>query len=107
METKITSAFDWGMCMWAFIHTICIVDSIDDIESIRTCLLNIVNVIPCKDCKSDYENELNFIRELDLSNDINALFIWSINFHNKINKKLGKEQVSLEEALTIWTTSTT
>ena len=107
MKTTLIPMMHWGISLWIFIHTICIVDSIDDLESIRTCLLNIVNVIPCKDCKSDYENELHFIRELDLSNDINALFIWSINFHNKINKKLDKEQVSLEEALTIWTTSTT
>lgn len=97
--------YHWGHFLWAFIHTICIVDHMSELQTIKLKLENLVNIIPCEKCKLDYSNEINSyeFKMLDLTSDSLILFKWSVEFHNKVNTKLGKELIQLEEAIQIWT----
>lgn len=105
MEDVRQPNYHWGHFLWAFIHTICIVDHMSELQTIKLKLLYLVNIIPCEKCKLDYSNEINSneFKMLNLDSDPLILFKWSINFHNKVNVKLGKDQVPFEEAIHIWT----
>jgi hypothetical protein len=98
--------YHWGHFLWAFIHTICIIDYMSELQTIKLKLENIVNIIPCEKCKLEYSNEINSneFKMLDLTSDPLILFKWSVEFHNKVNTKLGKNIIFLEEAIKIWTT---
>lgn len=56
--------------------------------------------IPCGECKKHW---LDMIKEYppDFSNQ-KAYFEWSVKVHNIVNKRLGKKEISVEEALSIW-----
>lgn len=56
--------------------------------------------INCDDCKEDYlkiinENPIRPLSRVDL-------FIWTVDIHNLVNKKIGKLPTSYEEALKAW-----
>lgn len=53
--------------------------------------------MPCQLCRYEYDQS---IADLGENSD---LFRWSVDFHNKVNAKLGKPVVTYEEALEKWT----
>ena len=55
-------------------------------------------LIPCPTCSEDFRK---IIEEYPLTGDY---FTWSVDVHNLVNKKLGKPQVSYEDARRQWTT---
>lgn len=63
----------WGAPYWRFIHYFSLHDK-------RDLVLQIKNFIPCDECKSEWYDPT-----LDQS-----LIDWSREFHNKVNKKLGR-----------------
>lgn len=94
----------WGNHLWAFIHTICIVDyddNFDTNQTVMTCLQNLLPVIPCPKCKSEYTEYLQKLPLLDLREPM-VLFYWSVDLHNSVNAKLGKPLWSYERAKTEW-----
>jgi hypothetical protein len=58
---------------------------------------------PCEECKLHFGN---YIETHPLENTLNgnedSLFLWTFNFHNVVNFRLGKSQVSYEEAKNIF-----
>jgi hypothetical protein len=103
----------WGRHLWAFIHTITIIDyeqpplgpgnkiyAIKIVENLK----GLLYTIPCDHCKKMYKEELQILDTLDL-NESNALFKWSVDLHNKVNQKLNKEIITYEKALEIWSYS--
>jgi hypothetical protein len=58
---------------------------------------------PCGECKEHFEN---YIRthplELTLGKSPESLFLWTFNFHNAVNHRLKKPQVSYDDAKKIF-----
>jgi len=97
----------WGKHLWGFLHTMTISDfsfpeaNLRTQKPIVTNIKMVVNVIPCADCKAHFLQHLSTIDHVDLYKS-NSLFYWTIDFHNKVNEKLGKPILSYTEAETIW-----
>jgi hypothetical protein len=95
----------WGPVYWKMFHyvtlTYPIIPTLIHIEKIKYFFCELVPVIlPCRFCRKHYQKNL----ELNpLTDDILAikfkLVIWLLNMHNYVNKQLGKNVMSYEDAL--------
>ena len=59
---------------------------------------------PCNACREDsirYVSNNPIDEVIDSGEDL-SLFKWRVDFHNHVNNKLGKRQVSYEEAIDLW-----
>ena len=96
----------WAHQVWALIHTLCVIDFENNepiiLKTIEA-LKNLKYSILCESCRTEYENEFSRLDALDPKEHM-VLFKWSVEFHNRINVKVGKPVVSYEEALGLWTT---
>lgn len=58
---------------------------------------------PCQECKSHFWDYLNnHPPEATIKGDSEALFLWTVNFHNSVNYRNGYGQLSFEEAKTLY-----
>ena len=58
-------------------------------------------LIPARcDCKDGYQQILSEMPP-DFSTP-EAFFAWGVALHNAVNRKLGKPELTIEEALSIW-----
>ena len=101
--------YHWGSLMWGYIHTICIINQDLPINVImqiskNTLLLLKTIKLPCDSCQKEFDNELNilFYKINESLWDNMSLFYWSVDFHNKINKKLNKSIITYEDAKCLW-----
>lgn len=72
-------------------------------ELSRNIMLDI-KFFPCAKCKNDatsYIKKHNILQAIR-SEDEMSMFKWVFNFHNHVNKKIGKKTFSYEEALKEW-----
>ena len=89
----------WGPHLWATIHTLALkADS--DLESLAygNFLNSLHFLLPCNACKHDFSK---YVSAHGYPNIGNA-FEWSVNFHNNVNRKLGKNIFTTEEARSQW-----
>ena len=102
--------FEWGPSIWSFLHTITIIDYEDKPfgpgnmmynKNIIEIIKSIGNIIPCKSCLNILNDELKLLDNLDL-NESNILFKWSVDLHNKVNKKLGFEYGTTYDEFVNW-----
>jgi len=97
----------WGKYLWGFLHTISICDfdspetNFRIQEPIKNNIKMLAGSIPCNSCKDHFIDKLSSIDILDL-NKSNVLFYWTVDLHNEINKKIGKQETSYLEAINIW-----
>lgn len=61
-------------------------------------LENMHKIMDCSKCKNDYTE---YIKTNNPRNSDN-IFKWGVEFHNKVNKKLNKPIISLQEAIEIY-----
>ena len=98
---------NWGKHLWGFLHTMTICDfslpeaNLRTQKPIRDNIKMLTSVIPCQLCKDHFLQYLPTIDKVDLYKS-NSLFYWTIDFHNKVNEKLGKPILSYKEATNIW-----
>ena len=98
----------WGTALWTFIHTVTIVDSDEpaiqmrDSMKVIEILKHIPDIIPCHKCADHYR--LFFQAEIEERDRYRRmeLFDLFVEYHNQINKKLGKPIKTLEEARSLW-----
>lgn len=58
---------------------------------------------PCQECKIHFGKYLeNHPPEDSIKGSPESLFLWTVNFHNAVNFRLGKPQISYEEAKSIY-----
>lgn len=58
---------------------------------------------PCGDCKVHFGDYIvNHPMEITINGNEDALFLWTVDFHNAVNYRLGKDQVSFKEAKSIF-----
>ena len=99
----------WGSQLWAFLHTLTIIDSdeptiqIRDSERVIEILREFHCMIPCSKCATHFHTFFQTeIEGRDRFHNM-ELFDLIVEYHNQINRKLGKPVVSLEEARSLWT----
>jgi len=94
-----------GPGYWASFHRKCF--KADTMKAKVEAMISIHNDIfyfPCNTCKEDslrYLSKNPLEEVLDDTDDL-ALFKWTVDFHNHVNNKLGKRQVSYDEAIELW-----
>lgn len=101
------SKYHWGKFLWEYIHTICIIDNVNKSVNLQmskntiVLLKHISESIPCESCKNEFKNaivNLNLSEIIDLLQSM-ELFKWSVDEHNKINRKNGIKDFPYTEAL--------
>jgi hypothetical protein len=73
-------------------------------EASRSIVIDVSN-IPCEKCRKDaleYMRNNQLITSVENKKDELSLFKWTVLFHNFVNKKLGKEIITLEQAIELW-----
>lgn len=93
-----------GPGSWFTIHSMaaCISD-----ENEKKCVIKVIRHLqksfPCGDCRGHFGTYLDKNPpEMTLGGSLDSLFVWTVNFHNAVNYRLGKPQVSVEEARKIF-----
>ena len=103
------SRYHWGPFLWGFIHTISVIDNsksfgnntYEKTQQMIERLHLIQNLFPCSLCKGKYVEHLEKLSNLNKHKEM-ALFYWSVDLHNDVNRKLGKREWSYEEAKNKW-----
>jgi enoyl reductase-like protein len=100
--------YHWGTSLWKFIHTITLIDFDDpdvqqrQVTEVISILHGILAIMPCKKCIESYQE---FLQSIDASHSERmALFRHGVAYHNQVNQKLGKPQMSYEDAVALWST---
>jgi hypothetical protein len=74
-------------------------------------IYDLANEFPCEECYYHFQDyiklrppEYEWGREVQLKNGkkCNGLFYWSWEFHNAVNKRIGKKSITAEEAYDIY-----
>ena len=93
----------WGKHLWFSLHFIALDfpedPSTEDVRHFKSFYENLHQVIPCYNCSINYIKHL-YDRPLELSDlkNTKALFKWTVDIHNIVNKELNKSQMSLDAA---------
>ena len=96
--------YTWGPVIWNFIHTISIIDFLDNemyVNEVKKYLQSVFNILPCKHCCDTYKIWIDKLDTID-TNERMVLFKWSVDLHNEVNQKLNKETWSYEQAVEHW-----
>jgi hypothetical protein len=100
----------WGPSLWASIHLICLgAPEVFKGEqlSYRKFFDALPYVIPCDKCRQHLiENLEKHPMDVSAMSGGKALFAWSVELHNIVNRSLGKPVMSLEDALAKWSSFT-
>jgi Erv1 / Alr family len=98
MEPKI-----WGKYVWTSIHILALgypdKPTPDDMRNYKNFYTEFWKVIPCYKCANNYKKHLDDLPIDKYLTDNMSLFRWTVDFHNIVNKELGKKEWSFEETL--------
>jgi hypothetical protein len=96
----------WGPAYWTMLHTTALSQS-DPIGERQQ--INIVRfikyfseMIPCSECRNEFERILNESDMNQVLNDRASFFAWTVMVHNLVNKKLGKKVVLTNDAYAMY-----
>jgi hypothetical protein len=96
----------WGPSTWNTIHLLCYTapETLSAGEQLRyTAFFKALPyVLPCATCSAHL---LKHYEDLPIENAVHtgaALFEWSVHIHNTVNRMLGKPEMSVEDAKSIW-----
>lgn len=93
----------WGKYIWTSIHIIALGypdnPTQEDKDNYKNFYINLWRVIPCYKCSINYKKHLEELPIDDHLNDNISLFRWTVDFHNIVNKSLGKKEWTFEESL--------
>lgn len=87
----------WGPHIWNLLHAIPYrIYYLEKIQEAINLINNIYLVLPCEECHNHTKNylqnnKLTISNEIDLTKSKEEISLYLFNFHNEINKKLGKE----------------
>jgi hypothetical protein len=95
---------NWGKFGWGFIHNVALGYPTDITymkkEQYRKFFEVIGDVLPCLDCQNHYKKMFIDYPPVMINKD--TLFKWTVDIHNKVNERIGKKTVTVEEAYNIW-----
>jgi hypothetical protein len=84
---------NWGPAAWRFIHSVC--KSCTDRAAVITWLRATLHVLPCPECCIHAQQ---YIAQ-NPPEDSQDLLKWSFEFHNSVNRRLNRREMSFEDAL--------
>ena len=88
----------WGPSIWRTIHSVAYEsDKLASENTFSNLIYELSFVLPCETCRNHMQNYLK-----DHPIPQNNFFIWSVEFHNQVNIRLGKPIMSFEEASQIY-----
>ena len=90
----------FGPYFWGVLHLVCMGHV--DPAVLKVFIELFPSILPCPGCSQHFATVLKENPFPD-SEDGNVLFKWSVHVHNIVNKRIGKPEVSEEEAIAIWT----
>ena len=105
-EMPLRQRDHWGSHLWAYLHTITLIDY-DDSETNQRMSEPILPVLkqlttPCHKCNAHYKAYVEeTLHKVNLSTSM-ALFKWGWELHNQINRKHQKEEISYDTAVALW-----
>lgn len=92
----------WGPHAWTFLHAASFNypdnPSREKRESARELFRSLRHMLPCEECCQHYCSEFD---KDPVDNHLDSkykLSLWVVNFHNRVNTRLGKKNVSYEDA---------
>lgn len=101
----------WGPYVWGTIHMVCLgapdVLTAEDASNYKAFISSLAPVIPCDICRDHISQNLGK-PEVDPTKVFvegatrEAVFEWSVNFHNVVNTMLNKKTMDLAEAKAFW-----
>ena len=73
-------------------------------ETVAKSIVQDVENFPCFDCR---EHAISYLKSNPITDSIylrdkNALFRWTVDFHNFVNNRIGKQILSIEQATLLW-----
>tara|TARA_Y100000389_G_scaffold203307_1_gene251338 strand:- start:16813 stop:17268 length:456 start_codon:yes stop_codon:yes gene_type:complete len=93
----------WGPIFWDTLHFTAFGYPNDpnkiDKDSYKNFVINYVKVLPCDKCSSDANDYINLISDFEwnkILNDRDSFIKWTWDFHDYVNKKLGKKSPKLD-----------
>ena len=96
----------WGPKLWFFIHTLALNfpknPTFEDVKSYESFFETLKYILPCDKCRLHYNQRQNINPVSKYLTDPNALFMYTIDLHNEVNKSLGKRVYSYEEVSNIY-----
>ena len=100
---------NWGKFGWGFIHNVAL-GYPEDLtymkkEQYRKFFEVIGDVLPCLDCQDHYKEMIADYPPIMTNKD--TLFKWTVDIHNKVNERINKKQITLDEAYSIWKNTNT
>ena len=96
----------WGESFWNVIHYITMAYPDDpteeDRQNISAFIKSLQHVLPCETCRNHFKANLI---TYPLTNESRYNFItWAVNVHNEVNRRTGKPEMSIDEAINLYTT---
>lgn len=95
---------NWGKFGWGFMHNVALGYPNDltymKKEQYRKFFEVIGDVLPCLDCQDHYKEMVVDYPPIMINKD--TLFKWTVDIHNKVNERINKKQITLDEAYNIW-----
>ena len=102
MDPKI-----WGRHMWYSIHFVALgyPESPSDMDkyNYRSFYENLHKVLMCEKCANHYVEHLKELPVQQFLDNRQKLFEWTVHLHNIVNRSLGKPEMSVEDAFTLYT----
>lgn len=96
----------WGPHVWATLHVLALrSDSTlgqHELDAFHQLLKSLEALLPCSLCKTHYKSYAATHDQPKLG----QAFLWTVNLHNEVNKRLGKPTVTYEEARKTWISET-
>ena len=99
----------WGPPTWQAIHYVAVAypdkPTPEDVSAYRAFYASLSGVLPCLQCAKHYGEHLAAMPLDDAAmTDSASLFAWTVRMHNRVNKSLGKPEMSLDDALRMYET---
>ena len=96
----------WGPQGWAFMHYVSFGypdnPSSRDKQNYKNFYYSIQNILPCKNCQRNYQENLKEDPIENSLRDRDSLIKWVIDIHNKVNKEMSKKEYEYEEAIKLY-----
>lgn len=94
----------WGPCMWFFLHTSAayypVSPNTNTQQAMKNFIMSLPYILPCQDCQKHamiwVNQHLNQLGQIISSRD--NLFKFFVDFHNYVNTRSGKPEISYAEA---------
>lgn len=98
----------WGKSFWSAIHYITIAypnnPTDEDKQNIIAFFTSLQNVLPCEKCRNHFKaNLISYPLTNDILSSKANLISWAVGVHNEVNRRTGKPEMSVNDAIALYT----